>query len=143
MPAHAGPLIILYDGVCGLCHRLVHFVLTRDRRDRFRFASLQSPFAATRLARHGQDPRDLDTLYVIVDNDGPSERLLSRARAWLFVLQQLGGLWRLTAVLSSMLPTRLLDTAYDLIARYRYRVFGQYQACPMPDEKWRNKFVET
>ena len=62
--------IVLYDGVCGLCNRLTAFVLPRDRRARFRFVSLQSPFARDLLARHGRDARDLDTLYVLVA-DGP------------------------------------------------------------------------
>src|SRR3954466_1711643 len=89
-PDPPGP-IILYDGVCGLCNRLTRFVIRRDPRGRFRFASLQSPFAAEVLARHGKDPRVLDTLYVVLDHGGPSERLLRKARAGLFILAEIGG----------------------------------------------------
>ena len=31
-------LLILYDGVCGMCNGLVKFLIRRDRRDRYRFA---------------------------------------------------------------------------------------------------------
>jgi predicted DCC family thiol-disulfide oxidoreductase YuxK len=47
--------LILYDGVCGLCNRLVKFVLKRDSRDQFRFASLQSEFAGSILQRRGNE----------------------------------------------------------------------------------------
>ncbi len=46
--------ILLYDGVCGLCNRLVQFILRRDPSGMFRFASLQSTLAAGILARHGE-----------------------------------------------------------------------------------------
>ena len=64
MPDPANP-VLLYDGVCGLCNRLVRFVLKRDRRAHFRFASLQSNYAARILKSHGLDPQDLNTLYVV------------------------------------------------------------------------------
>ena len=41
-----GSDVILYDGVCALCNRFVRFVIARDGARRFRFASLQSAFAA-------------------------------------------------------------------------------------------------
>src|SRR5690349_12234569 len=92
-----GP-IILYDGGCGLCNRLVQFVLKRNMRNRFRFAALQSPLAAEVLLRHGRDPARLDTVYVILHLGLPTECLLRKARAVLFVLHELGGFWRLISV---------------------------------------------
>jgi len=65
------PPILLYDGVCGLCNRLVQFILRRDRNAVFRFASLQSALAARILTRHGANPRDLDTVAVVVNHDFP------------------------------------------------------------------------
>jgi len=86
-------LIVFYDGVCGLCNRLVQFLLKRDRNDRLRFASLQSEFAAKVLTRHGIDPRDLDTLHVVENYEEPSERVLNRSDAVLRAIGELGGLW--------------------------------------------------
>ena len=63
--------ILLYDGVCGLCNRLVRFILRRDRQAIFRFAALQSPIAARILARHGVNPSGLDTVYVVLNRDLP------------------------------------------------------------------------
>lgn len=140
-PPDPGGEIILYDGVCGLCNGLVRFVLVRDRRDRFRFASLQSGFARDLLARHGRDPRDLDTLYVVAGGRGAERRLLSKSGAVLHILRRLGGLWAL-AVVAGACPRALRDAAYDLVARHRYRLFGKYATCPVPEAKWRSKFID-
>ena len=61
--------ILLYDGVCGLCNRFVKFVLRNDLHGRFRLGSLQSDFASTIVHRHGLNPGNLDTVYVI-ENSG-------------------------------------------------------------------------
>ncbi len=134
--------IILYDGVCGLCDRLTRLIIRRDRRRQFRFASLQGDSAARVLSRYGRDPRDLDTLYVICRHGTPSESLLSRSEAVLFVLSELGGVWRLSRALR-WLPTFLVDHGYGLVARYRYRVFGRYDACPVPEPSDRGRFIEA
>jgi predicted DCC family thiol-disulfide oxidoreductase YuxK len=132
--------LLLYDGVCGLCDRLVQFVLRHDRRDRFRFAALQSPLAASLLRGYGRDASDLDTVYVIARYGEPSAKLLSKGRAVLFVLAELGGIWRLASVLR-VLPRPLLAFGYDQIARRRYRWFGRYDACPLPTPATKAKFL--
>jgi len=132
--------VILYDGVCGLCNRLVQFVLKHDKRDRFRFASLQSDLANTLLQRHDRDPHDLDTVYVVIDYTQPTERLLARSDAILFLLKELGGIWKL-ATAGKALPRTIRDGVYKLVARNRYRVFGKYDSCMLPEPKHRAKFL--
>ena len=128
--------ILFYDGVCGLCDRLVQFVLRRDRRGRFAFAALQSDFAAETLRRFGRDARDLDTVYVVT-SDG---LLLHKGRAILFVLRALGFPWSLAAVLS-ILPWRVVDWCYDRVAHSRYRLFGRYDQCRLPAPEERSRFI--
>jgi predicted DCC family thiol-disulfide oxidoreductase YuxK len=82
--------ILLYDGVCGLCNRLVQFILRRDPGGVFRFASLQSSLAGRILARHGADAGDLDTVYLVVNAEQADEQLLARSDAVIFVLRHLG-----------------------------------------------------
>ena len=138
----SAPVLLLFDGRCGLCNRLVRFVLRRDRHDRFVFAPLQSELATDLLARHGRDSRDLDTFCAVVRRGEPGERVLVKGRAGLFVLRRLGGLWPLTAVLG-LLPTALLDVVYDWIARNRIRWFGATDACLVPAPRDRAKFLVT
>jgi predicted DCC family thiol-disulfide oxidoreductase YuxK len=134
--------IVFYDGVCGLCNRLVQFLLKRDRHDRLRFASLQSEFAASLLKRHGLDSRDLDTVYLVLDYKQSSERVLARSDAILYLLRQLGGVWSI-AGLGRVLPKWVRDGIYKIIAGNRYRVFGKYESCLLPQEQHRHKFLDV
>lgn len=142
MPTPESNPIVLYDGVCGLCNRLNQFLLQRDTHDRFRFASLQSDFAASLLKRQGADSKDLDTVYVVLDYNLPGERLLARSDAILHVLTQLDGIWKLAGV-GRGLPGFLRDGLYKIVARNRYRVFGKHESCILPDPKHRHKFLEV
>ena len=79
--------ILLYDGVCGLCNRLVQFTLRHDVKRRLKFAALQSDFAAQILSRHGLNPKDLDTVYLVEAYGLPGERLRERSDAVISVLR--------------------------------------------------------
>jgi|SRR5215470_11148494 len=134
--------ILLYDGVCGLCNRLNQFVLRHDPGAVFRFASLQSPFATRILTRHRANPKDLDTVYVVLNHELPNEKLLPRSDAALFVLKNLGGLWRLSGFLLQLLPRSIRDWGYNLVARNRYRLFGRFETCPLPMPEDRARFLD-
>ncbi|MBA2527222.1 MAG: DUF393 domain-containing protein, partial [Pyrinomonadaceae bacterium] len=69
------------------------------------------------------------------------QRLLARSDAILHVLSRLGGGWGLLRI-GRMLPKSLRDALYNLVARNRYRVFGKYDVCLMPEEKYRRKFLD-
>jgi predicted DCC family thiol-disulfide oxidoreductase YuxK len=133
--------VVLYDGVCGLCNGLNQFLLKRDRHDRFRFASLQSEFAAALLKKHDVNSIDLDTVYVVDNYGQANERLLSRSDAVLHVLRQIGGIWNLFR-LGSTIPKSLRDALYNLVVQNRYRMFGKYEVCLMPEERFKHKFLD-
>ena len=135
--------VVLYDGVCGLCNRLNQFLLKRDHQNRFRFASLQSDVATQILQRHGTSAIDLDTVYVVGSYGTASENILARSNAVLHVLRQLGGFWSFAAAVGKILPTALRDALYKAVAANRYRVFGKFDSCLMPEERYRAKFLDT
>ena len=134
--------IVLYDGVCGLCNRLVQFLLRRDQNDRLLFASLQSEFAAPILRRHNANPEDLDTVFVVIDYGRDTERMLARSDAVLEVYRELGGVWRVIAA-ARIIPRALRDIVYNLVARNRYRVFGKSDSCMIPQPEYRAKFLDV
>lgn len=133
--------LLLYDGVCGLCDRSVQFVLRHDKRDRFRFATLQGDTGSVAAAKHGIDPTELSSFVLILDHEGQSERVMTRGRAGMRVLWELGGFWRLVGWLS-VLPGWLVNPFYNLIAKNRYRIFGKLEACRIPTPGERAKFVD-
>jgi predicted DCC family thiol-disulfide oxidoreductase YuxK len=133
-------LLVLYDGVCALCNGLVKFVVKRDRRDRFRFTALQGERAREIVRRHGGDPDQLDTMYLVLRPGAPDEEILTRGRAALRTLREVGGPWRLLGVFA-LLPDLVLDFFYGLVARRRYKTFGRYDQCPVPPPEQRHKFL--
>ena len=132
--------ILLYDGVCGLCNRLVRFVLKHDKRAQFRFASLQSDYAVRILQAQDLDPHDLDTLYYV---DESGKRLAARSDAVISVLRELGGFWSAIAVALRFFPQSLRDWGYGVVARHRYRIFGKYESCPLPEKKYQDRFLDV
>lgn len=132
--------LVLFDGVCALCNGFTRFVLPRDRKDRFRFAPLQSDVAKAAIARFGKDPRELDSFYVIENYQGRATRLLDRDRAGIFVLERLGFPWALAWVFN-VVPRFLRRPLYSFVARRRYRWFGKFDTIPLPPEQFRYKFL--
>lgn len=128
--------VLLFDGVCGLCHRAVAFVLARDRRGVFRFASLQSEVGRALAARCGLRPDALDTLVLV-----EGERCSTRSTAALRVARRLTGAWPLLAALL-VVPRPLRDAVYDAVAARRYRWFGRYDSCPLPPPALRPRFLD-
>jgi predicted DCC family thiol-disulfide oxidoreductase YuxK len=137
-----GQHLLLYDGLCGLCNRLNQFVLPRENGDVFDFAPIQSGAGRQVLTRFGQNPDDLDTFYVVTDYRAPAPALLSKARAALFVMKTLGAPWSWLGAFG-VLPNALLDAAYDVIARNRYRLFGRYESCLIPAAKYKHRFIDV
>jgi predicted DCC family thiol-disulfide oxidoreductase YuxK len=127
--------VILYDGVCVFCSRWVRFLVARDKERRFRFTAIQSGYG-TRLARaFGINPDDPDTNAVVHRGE-----VFFKSDAALTVLSHLPG-WRWVRVLR-LVPKRLRDAVYNLVARHRYRIFGKYEKCFVPDAEFRGRVME-
>jgi predicted DCC family thiol-disulfide oxidoreductase YuxK len=127
--------VILYDGVCVFCSRWVRFVAVRDVERRFRFTAIQSGYG-TRLARaFGIDPDDPDTNAVVHGG-----KVFFKSDAALTVLSHLPG-WRWVRVLR-LVPKPFRDALYNLVARNRYRIFGKYETCFVPDAELRARVME-
>lgn len=129
----AGP-IVFFDGTCGLCHRLVRFVVKHDRDGVFAFAPLQG--SSFLPYRHQVGEPDLSTV-VLVDESGCH----TRSKAVVRILRRLGGPWGLVGRVASWVPRILRDTLYRAVARNRFRLFGRYEACDLPDAARRARFL--
>jgi predicted DCC family thiol-disulfide oxidoreductase YuxK len=127
--------ILLFDGVCNLCHGSVRFLLERDRAARFRFAPLQSEFGRALLEHFALDPNELDSI-VLIDAAGAHQRSDAALRS----AQLLGAPWSGFRLLLAI-PRPLRDAVYEFVARRRYRWFGKKDACPLPRPEWRARFL--
>ena len=133
--------VLLYDGECGLCNRLVRVLLRADRTGRLNYAPLQSAPAQAYLREQGLPLTDFDSLVFVPDWDRPAAggyRL--RTDGALAACAEVGGGWSVVAWLR-FVPAWLRDPAYRLVARTRYRLFGVYRPTPLPVAEWEKRFI--
>lgn len=128
--------VLLYDGVCNLCNGIVRFTVRFDSAGVFRFAPLQSSVGQRLLESRGLPTDDFDS-FVLVDGDDR----YTKSTAALRVVRRLDGPFPLLYPLIH-LPSGLRDAVYDLVAAYRYRVFGRTEECQVPKPEIRERFVE-
>src|SRR5262245_33122260 len=137
----AGVHLVLYDGVCALCNRLVQFLLKHDGKAIFNFASLQINTAKALVNRFGNSADGLTTFYVVANYRAEHAVMLNKSAAVVFVARALGWPWRI-AVLARVVPKAILDRFYDLVARTRYRAFGRLETCALPRPELRRRFID-
>jgi predicted DCC family thiol-disulfide oxidoreductase YuxK len=128
--------LVLFDGDCNLCNGLVQFLLARDPEGTLLFGSLQSS-AAERLLDRFDLPDGLDSVVVIEGN-----RAYTKSAAALRIAKHLGFPYSLSYTLGH-LPRSLRDWGYDLVAEYRYDVFGKRDQCMVPPPDVEERFVEA
>ena len=118
--------IVVFDGDCVLCSANARFILRRDRRRRFRLATMQGQAGAALMARFGIDPLDPET-FILVEG----ERVRRNSDAALAIAEGLGWPWRALGVLR-IVSRPVRDAVYRLVARNRYRWFGRRERCFVP-----------
>jgi predicted DCC family thiol-disulfide oxidoreductase YuxK len=132
----SGRPVLLFDGVCNLCNASVLFVIRRDRRNYFRFASLQSEAGQALLEGFHLPANEFETFVLVEDG-----RCFVRSTAALRVVRRLNGLWPLLYTFI-LIPRPIRDFFYDLIARRRYRWFGKREACMVPKPELQSRFLD-
>ena len=130
--------IILFDGVCNLCSRFVNFVIERDPKARFKFAALQSPEAALRLEPYkGSFAEGPPGTSIVLMEGG---RIFKQSTAILRIFCGLQQPWPMMYVFI-LVPPFLRNFVYSFIAKRRYGWYGKSDACRMPTEKDRARFL--
>jgi predicted DCC family thiol-disulfide oxidoreductase YuxK len=129
--------VIFFDGVCNLCNSSVNFVIDRDPKGLFKFATLQSSFAKELLERESINSLALESIVFYSDN-----RLYKRSRAALEIARKMSGGWPLFYALI-IVPRFLRDSIYNLVATKRYKWFGRTDSCRIPTRELESRFVDS
>lgn len=131
----AGRDLIVFDGVCVLCSGFARTVARLDRRDRFRFATAQSPLGEALFRQFGLPTDVYETNLVLIDGVGHT-----RMDSLIATFVALGWPWRVVAALK-LLPRPLRDWLYRRIARNRYALFGRLDRCEVPSGRLRDRLI--
>ncbi|MET0287149.1 MAG: DCC1-like thiol-disulfide oxidoreductase family protein [Polyangiales bacterium] len=126
--------LLLFDGVCNVCNAAVLFIVDRDPKAHFQFASLQSELGERTLREHGL-PLDLNTVVLIEGG-----KAYTRSSAALRVARGLRWPWPLLFALM-VIPRALRDAAYLAFASRRYALFGKSEQCRIPTPELRSRML--
>ncbi|MFA4853630.1 MAG: DCC1-like thiol-disulfide oxidoreductase family protein [Bacteroidales bacterium] len=115
--------ILLFDGFCNLCSRLVNFIIKRDKKAKFLFVSLQSASGQSMFKKFGLPTDDFDSVVYI-----RSDKYFLKSSAILHILKELGSIWKLFFIFI-IIPNFICDFIYKIIAKTRYKIFGRHDSC--------------
>ena len=125
----------MFDGVCNLCNGAVQFVIKRDNKNQFLFASLQSE-EGKQILEDNNFPANKSDSFLLVE-DG---KVYERSTAALRVLKNLSGLRSLLYGFI-IVPKFIRDSVYNWIAKNRYQWFGRKDECMIPTPELKAKFL--
>ncbi len=133
-------MTILFDGVCNFCNASINFMIDRDSKGIFKFASLQSEVGQELLKKFRLKTNDLEnrTFDSIVAIDG--NKVYQKSDAALEIARRMDGIWKIFYIFK-IIPSFLRNPIYDLIARNRYRFFGRTDACRIPTPELKARFL--
>ena len=126
--------IVLFDGECHFCDLSVQFIINHDPKELFYFASLKSKVGKELLVKY-QLPADINSIVLI-----EKEKAYVKSTAALRICRHLRGAWKYLFVFK-FVPISLRDIAYDLIAKNRYKWFGEKDSCKLPPPSIRKRFL--
>ncbi|MCG3204569.1 MAG: hypothetical protein KCHDKBKB_01284 [Elusimicrobia bacterium] len=140
MSNRRGKLLVLFDGVCGLCDRTIQMLLEEDRFQVLKFAPLQGSTAAAVFTRHPEVKAGPQSLIFVKNYGEASECVFVQSEGVLRIFDALGGFWRVVSWLR-VIPGAMRNVVYAWIARNRYKWFGQYDECQIPSAETRAQFL--
>ena len=128
--------IILFDGICNFCNSTVNFIIRQDKKNIFRFATLQSGAGKILLEKYKIDWKETDS-FVVIDNG----KAYQKSNAGLHLYNKLPWYWKWTQVFW-IVPRFIRDGVYDLIAKNRYKWFGKRDQCMLPSPGVKKRFLD-
>jgi len=126
--------IILFDGECQFCDRSVQFIMKRDAKRHFKFASLQSEIGKD-ILKQVNAPINVDSLTVVSEGT-----YLRKSSAALSICKHLKGFWK-AFYLFIIIPKPIRDILYDFVAMNRFKWFGKKETCTLPSHEDRQRFL--
>jgi predicted DCC family thiol-disulfide oxidoreductase YuxK len=128
--------IVLFDGVCNLCNRLVQFIIKKDKKKQFLFASLQGKTGQEILKKSNLPANDFHS-FILVEGD----RIYTRSTAALKMMRKLSGGWKLLYGFI-IVPAFIRNVVYNWIARNRYKWYGRKEECMIPTPELKERFLD-
>ena len=128
--------VVLFDGVCNFCNHIVQFIIKRDKKKQFLFASLQGRTGQEILKKFNLPSNDFNS-FILAEGD----HVYTRSTAVLRMLKKLGGGWKLLYAFI-IVPKFIRNAVYNRIAKNRYKWYGKRDECMVPTPELKERFLE-
>ncbi len=128
--------VIYFDGVCNLCNGAIQFIIKRDKKKQFQFASLQGKAGTELLQKHNLPLDDFNS-FILTEGD----KIYTKSTAALRVARKLSGGWKLLYGFM-IVPRFIRNGVYNVIAKNRYKWFGRKDECMIPTPELKERFLD-
>ena len=125
--------LFVFDGICVLCSGGASWIMRHDNNMVVNFTPAQG---ALGQALYEHYSIDMDESYLLIANG----RAYTASRGYLELCRILGGWWHALRI-SAVIPERLRDWLYALVARNRYRWFGKADYCALLTKEQRERML--
>lgn len=126
--------IIVFDGVCNFCHRVVRIIIRHDHTAQIHFTAQQSE-AGEKLMKEISIKENSNSVLFVKDG-----LVYYKSDAVIEIAKLLSG-WPSILQYSIIVPRFIRNFIYELVATNRYRLFGKQDQCMVPKEKDRGRFL--
>lgn len=125
--------LFVFDGICVLCSGGASWIMRNDSRALVNFTPAQEALGRALYAHYNVE---IDESYLLIAKG----RAYTASRGYLELCRILGGWWHVLRM-SVVIPERLRDWLYALIARNRYRLFGKAEYCALLTKEQRKRLL--
>lgn len=127
--------IVVYDGVCNLCHGFIRFILKHEKGARLEFIAWQH-LSEEQKANISLKALENSSVILLENN-----QLYAYSSAVLRIAAYLKFPYNFIRFLV-VVPAFIRNPVYKFIAARRYRWFGKKTACPMPPPEWKERLQQ-
>lgn len=126
--------IIVFDGVCNFCNRIVQIIIRHDPSAQIHFAAQQSEAGEKLLNQYSIQESTSSVVFIT------KGVVYYQYDAVIEIAKLLKG-WPSIFKYSIIVPRFLRNTIYKFIAANRYAIFGKQLQCMVPKEEDKKRFV--
>ncbi len=126
--------IIVFDGVCNFCNRIVQIIIRHDPSAQIHFAAQQSE-AGEKLIKDLDIKESSNSVLFVKDG-----LVYYQSDAVIEIAKLLTG-WPSLFKYTIIVPRFLRNAIYKFIAANRYAIFGKQDQCMVPKDEERGRFL--
>ncbi len=128
--------IVFFDSECVLCGNFLKVLLRIDKKEKLKFASLQSDWSKSILPKELVQDSNYKTVAFLQEG-----KIYTHSDAVIKIFSLIGFPYNILRI-GYVLPKKWRDYLYMKVSDNRYSWFGKSDNCLLPDQKLRARFVD-